>query len=56
MYMCVHHEITAHVLTVDSVTIGRDAVTHMTPDVPGLIGVSTEDHGASQQQAVQVWG
>ena len=56
MYMCVHHEIIAHVLTVDSVTIARDAVTHMTPDVPGLIGVSAEDRGASQQQAVQVLG
>ena len=56
MYMCVHHEITAHVLTVDSVTIARDALTHITPDVPGLIGVSAEDRGASQQQAVQLLG
>ena len=57
MYMCVHHEITAHVLTVDSVTsFARDALTHITPDVPGLIGVSAEDRGASQQQTVQLLG
>ena len=34
----------------------RDALTHITPDVPGLIGVSAEDRGASQQQAVQLLG
>ena len=57
MYMCVHHEIIAHVLTVDSVTsFARDALTHITPDVPGLIGVSAEDRGASQQQTVQLFG
>ena len=57
MCMCVHHEIIAHVLIVDSVTsFASNALTHITPDVPGLIGVSAEDHGASQQQAVQLLG
>ena len=47
-------EITAHVLTADTVTVTGDALIHITPHVPGLIeaGASAEERGSSQQQCV----